>query len=154
MKLARIMSILCLGLLLSGQSSEDGDLDAAFGRDTLVISASEHACYAFDVYLAITPAQQSRGLMHVRYLPDFMGMLFVHQRPRVLSMWMKNTYIPLDMLFIRADGTIANIVTETEPLSLKSNSAVESLNYVLELNAGITKRLHIDTDSRVFFPGG
>ncbi len=152
-KLLRIASILACGLLLSGQRNED-DLDTAFDRDTLVIEASEHACYVFDIYVALTSRQHSRGLMRVRYLPEFTGMLFVYDQPRVLSMWMKNTYIPLDILFIRADGTIANIAHHTVPLSLDSIAAIEPLNFVLELNAGVTDKLRIDTDSKVYFPGG
>ncbi len=93
-----------------------------------------------------------RGLMYVRHLPDFSGMLFVYSRPQLLSMWMKNTYISLDILFIRADGSIANIEKDTKPLSLDSISAIEPLHFALELNAGITERLKIDTQSRVFFP--
>jgi len=153
MKIIRVVSILCIGLILSGQSSEDESLDAVFEKDVLVITASEHACYKFDIYIATTRAQQTRGLMHVRYMPDSTGMLFVYRQPSVLSMWMKNTYMPLDMLFIRADGSIANIETHTEPLSLESISAIEPLNFVLELNAGVTERLGIDTDSRVHFSG-
>lgn len=152
MILARVILILCVGMMLSGQASEDGDLDAAFDKDRLVIQASEHACYVFDVYLALGRQQQLRGLMYVRHLPDFTGMLFVYPQAHVLSMWMKNTYIPLDILFIRADGSIANIAKNTEPLSLESISAIEPLNFALELNAGITDRLKIDTQSRVFFP--
>jgi hypothetical protein len=152
MNLIRVISILCIGLLLSGQSNEDDSLDAAFEKDVLVISASEHACYLFDIYVATTSAQQTRGLMYVRYMPEFTGMLFVYRQPRALSMWMKNTYIPLDMLFIRTDGSIANIATHTEPLSLESIRAIEPLNFVLELNAGVTDRLGIDTESRVHFP--
>jgi len=163
MKIIRGISILCVGLILSGQSSEDESLDATFEKDVLVITASEHACYKFDIYVATTRAQQTRGLMHVRYMPDSTGMLFVYRQPRLLSMWMKNTYMSLDMLFIRADGSIANIETHTEPLSLESISeplslesisAIEPLNFVLELNAGVTERLGIDTDSRVHFPSG
>jgi hypothetical protein len=138
--------------MLSGQSFDDSDLDAAFDKDLLVISASEHACYVFDVYVAMSREQHSRGLMYVRYMPEFTGMLFVYRQSRMLSMWMKNTYIPLDILFIRADGSIANIETHTEPLSLKSISAIEPLNFALELNAGVTERLGIDTESRVHFP--
>ena len=152
MRLTRVIFILCLGVLLSGQASEDGDLDAAFDKDKLVIQASEHACYVFDVYLALSRQQQTRGLMFVRHMSDFTGMLFVYRRAGVLSMWMKNTYIPLDILFIRADGSIANIVANTVPLSLESVSAIEPLNYALELNAGVTERLRIDTESRVYFP--
>lgn len=152
MKVVRILSILCLGFLLSGQGSEDADLDAAFDKDVLVIAASKPACYVFDIYLALSTQQHARGLMFVRYMPELTGMLFVYRQPHVLSLWMKNTYIPLDMVFIRADGTIANIETNTVPLSLDSVRAIEPLNYVLELNAGVTERLGIDTDSRVFLP--
>ncbi|MCH8301423.1 MAG: DUF192 domain-containing protein [Proteobacteria bacterium] len=154
MMMVRVIAILSICCLLSGQSSEGNDLDSAFEKDILIIAASKHACYVFDIYIAMTRAQQSRGLMHVRYMPKFTGMLFVYRQPRVLSMWMKNTYMPLDMLFIRADGSIANIVTNTEPLSLESIHASEPLNFVLELNAGVTERLGIDTQSRVYFSGG
>lgn len=152
MTLVRVVSIICIGLLLSGQAAQDANLDTAFDKDKLVIQASEHACYVFDVYLALGRQQQMRGLMYVRHLPDFSGMLFVYSRPQLLSMWMKNTYISLDILFIRADGSIANIEKDTKPLSLDSISAIEPLHFALELNAGITERLKIDTQSRVFFP--
>jgi uncharacterized membrane protein (UPF0127 family) len=148
----RIISILCLSFLLSGQSNEGDDLDAAFDKDVIVIQASEHACYVFDIYLAMSPQQRSRGLMFVRHMPQFSGMLFVYAQASVLSIWMKDTYIPLDILFIRADGSIANIWTHAEPLSLASMRSIEPLNFVLELNAGVTERLRINTDSFVYLP--
>ena len=153
MMMVRVIAILSICCLLSGQSSEGNDLDSAFEKDILIIAASAHACYVFDIYVAMTRAQQSRGLMYVRYMPESTGMLFVYRQPRVLSLWMKNTYIPLDMLFIRTDGSIANIENNTEPLSLESIRAREPLNFVLELNAGVTERLGIDTQSRVYFSG-
>ncbi|HEX9852471.1 MAG TPA: DUF192 domain-containing protein, partial [Woeseiaceae bacterium] len=63
------------------------------------------------------------------------------------SMWMKNTYIPLDMVFIRGDGRVSSVARNTEPLSLRSVSSTEPVNYVLELNAGVTQRLSIDAGS-------
>lgn len=152
MKWRRVVSIIVIGLLLSAQQSDIKDLNAEYDRGILVIEASADACYAFDVYLAMTGEQRMRGLMYVRHLPAFWGMLFVYPEARVLSMWMKNTYIPLDILFIRADGTIANIATNTVPLSLESIPAIEPLNYALELNGGMTARLGIDTTSRVYLP--
>ena len=154
MIIARIVAILGIGLLLSGQSRQNDDLDAAFDKAILVISAGEHACYAFDIYLALDRKQQMRGLMHVRHMPEFTGMLFVYGDTNIHSMWMKNTFIPLDMVFIRADGTVASIATNTVPQSLKSISSIEPVNFVLELNAGVTERLHINTDSIVYFPTG
>jgi uncharacterized membrane protein (UPF0127 family) len=154
MIIARIVAILSISLLLSGQSSQDDDLDAAFDKAILVISAGEHACYAFDIYLALDRKQQMRGLMHVRHMPEFTGMLFVYRDANIHSMWMKNTFIPLDMLFIRADGTVSSVETDTVPQSLKSVSSIEPVNFVLELNAGVTERLHINTDSIVYFPTG
>lgn len=150
--LPRLAAIVVTALQLSAQSYDVNDLADAFPSDVLVIAASENACYRFEVFLALTREQQSRGLMHVRDLPDFHGMLFVHRRPIVISMWMKNTFIPLDMVFIRADGSISSIEKNTEPQSLASIRSLEPLNYILELNAGITDRLGIDTDSRVHLP--
>jgi len=145
----RIGATILLALLLSGQSYSVGDLDSAFGKNTLVISASEYACHRFDVWIAVTSRQHSRGLMHVRDLPENTGMLFVYRDPGRRAMWMKNTYIPLDMLFIRRDGKVSSLVTNTEPLSLRSISSIEPVTFVLELNAGTATRLQIGVDSQV-----
>ena len=144
--------ILCtLGLAgqASGQAYGPADLDEAFGKATMVISASSLACYRFDLWLARERPQQTRGLMFVRDLPDDTGMLFIYAEPGRRSMWMKNTYLPLDMLFIREDGTVSSIVANTEPLSLRSISSEEPVTYVLELNAGITERLGIVPGDRI-----
>ena len=151
MTIWRITAIIFLGALLSGQVSQDGDLDSAFSTDTLIISADAHACYFFDIYVASSRQQQMRGLMHVRELPEMTGMIFVYRRAEIHSMWMKNTYIPLDMLFIRGDGTVSSVAANTVPLSLDSVASIEPVNYVLELNAGITEKLGIGTGSQVIF---
>jgi uncharacterized membrane protein (UPF0127 family) len=151
MTLLRILTIVCIGFLLSGQTSDDGSLNSSFPKDTLVISADEHACYFFQIYVASSREQQMRGLMHVRSLPKFTGMIFIYRQPGIRSMWMKNTYIPLDMLFIRGDGTISSVETDAVPLTLDSISASEPVNFVLELNAGVTRKLGIGTKSRIIF---
>lgn len=151
MTFLRIMAIVFLGSLLSGQASQDGDLDSAFSKDTLIISADEHACFFFEIYVASSRPQQMRGLMHVRELPEMTGMIFVYRRADIHSMWMKNTYIPLDMLFVRGDGTVSSVAADTVPLSLDSVASIEPVNYVLELNAGVTAKLGIGTNSKVIF---
>lgn len=136
-----------LMLVTSPSLADDAQLDDYFGKANVIIVATAPACYNIDVYVAANHAQRRRGLMYVRDLPTMTGMLFIYDRDDYLSMWMKNTFIPLDMLFIRSDGTIANIETDTQPQSLKSVSAVEPVRYVLELNAGVTQALGIDTES-------
>jgi uncharacterized membrane protein (UPF0127 family) len=145
-----IASYLSIPALAQNNAAEK-DLDSAFQSGTIIIEADQDACYRFDVYLAITRQQQIRGLMHVRRLPAFHGMLFDYSdtKPAIHSMWMKNTYIPLDILFIHEDGRIANIEANTVPLSLKSITSIEPVSYVLELNAGVAERLDITTNSRV-----
>ena len=150
--MARVSAIVATALLLCGQNYDVDDLADAFGTDVLVIEASMYSCYRFEIYLARTAAQTGRGLMHVRHLPDFHGMLFVYRQPRVISMWMKNTFIPLDMVFFRADGSISSIERNTVPQSLDSIASIEPLSYILELNGGITERLSIDTDSIIHLP--
>jgi uncharacterized membrane protein (UPF0127 family) len=142
-------SLLTSIMLLSFTSGSVADeaLDAAFGRDVVIVQASKHACYRFDIWLALERPQQMRGLMHVREMPDTSGMLFVYDSADTHSMWMKNTYISLDIAFVRSDGSIANIETHTEPLSLQSISSIDAVTYVLELNAGVAERLYLDSDS-------
>jgi len=151
MTILRIMAIVCAGFLLSAQSSPESDLDSAFSKDTLIISADDHACYFFDIYIASSREQQMRGLMHVRDLPETTGMIFIYRQAGTRSMWMKNTYIPLDMVFIRGDGAISSVAPDTVPLTLDSVSSIEPVNYVLELNAGVTAKLGIGTESRIIF---
>lgn len=138
------------GLAMSPAVANE-DLDAAFERDTLIVEASKFACHRFDVYIAANNRQRARGLMHVRDLPPTTGMLFVYRDARIISMWMKNTYISLDMVFARADGSVATVVHDTEPLSLRSVASSEPVSFVLELNAGTAARLWIDEDSKIIW---
>ena len=90
----------------------------------------------FEVRLATTPRQQSQGLMFVRDLPASEGMLFVNHEPRPMSMWMKNTFIALDMLFIDARGRIVRIFQRTTPHSLDTLADPTPVKAVLELRGG------------------
>jgi uncharacterized membrane protein (UPF0127 family) len=148
---AKLLFAAAAWLSLTAQSYSPADLDEAFGRGTIVISASSGVCHRIEIWIAERPAQQRRGLMFVRDLPDEHGMLFVYPEPAIRSMWMKNTYIPLDMLFIRGDGGISSILRNTEPLSLRSLSSTEPVNYVLELNGGDVDLLGIVPGDRLVF---
>jgi len=128
----------------------DDELDKRFGKDILIIEASAYGCHRFDIYVAADDTQRSRGLMFVRNLPATTGMIFIYDNEPV-SMWMKNTFIPLDMLFIRRDGTVSSVAHNTEPQSLRSVRSVEPVSFVLELNAGTAERLAIDENSRIYW---
>jgi len=153
----RRLVLLALALWLatgpaSGDTS-DGDstaeLDAAFGRAVITVEG-RMACHGIGVWLAVDAAQRARGLMHVRAMPDDRGMLFLYPGERRVSMWMKNTLIPLDMVFIRADDTVANVAAHTEPLSLESVYSRGPVSAVLELNAGVAARLGIEPGRRIY----
>lgn len=151
-------SLLCLlvsteAALSQTVSYSPADLDSVFAKDTLVIHATENACYRFDIWLAKVRDQQMRGLMFVRDLPEFTGMLFVYDGPGRRSMWMKNTYIPLDIVFIRDDGVVSSIVADAEPLNLTSLSSIEPVPYVLELAGGVAATLGITPGDQVEWSG-
>ena len=124
-------------------------LDDAFdvGRLEIVNDAGE--TIGFDIYLARNGEQQRRGLMFVRNLPATTGMLFIYQGEEMRSMWMKNTYIPLDMGFARADGSVSSVLHDVEPLTLTARASREPVRYVLELNAGTARRFGIGNRSRI-----
>jgi uncharacterized membrane protein (UPF0127 family) len=88
------------------------------------------------VELALTASEQSQGLMHRRELAEDAGMLFVFDEDRPHTFWMRNTLIPLDMLFVRADGTIAGIVESAAPQTDAPRRVGEPSRYVLEVNGG------------------
>jgi uncharacterized membrane protein (UPF0127 family) len=122
-----------------------------FGHSTLAIeSASER--FEFQVEVASSPEQRAHGLMYRRHLPSDHGMLFDFGASRPVSMWMRNTYIPLDMLFIEKDGNIARIAVETEPLSEEAITSGGPVKAVLELQGGITAKLGIRPGDRVVHP--
>ncbi len=126
-----------------------GGLDARFDREALIVVSDDGREHRFDVYIASDFEQQRRGLMFVRKLPEMSGMLFVYDNPGVRAMWMKNTYIPLDMVFARADGSVSSVIHDTIPQTLESHSSIEPVRYVLELNAGTARRLNIGKRSKL-----
>jgi len=127
----------------------DTSLEGSFDQITLIIEADDGERHEFDVYLATDFEQQRRGLMFVRQMPANVGMLFIYEESDIHSMWMKNTFIPLDMVFARADGSVSSVIHDTQPLSLQSRGSTEPVNYVLELNAGTARRLKIGSKSRL-----
>ena len=111
-------------------AATDGSLQ--FEQDRLVIDGGAGR-FEFQVELALTPPQRARGLMFRESLADDHGMLFDFGAPQPVAMWMRNTYIPLDMVFIRANGAIARIIRDAQPLSDTVLDSGEPVRAVLEL---------------------
>jgi hypothetical protein len=122
-----------------------------FDRSRLTVESAAGA-FEFEVELALTPAQRQRGLMYREQLAANAGMLFDFGRIGPVSMWMRNTYIPLDMLFLRANGEIVTIARNTEPRSDAIISADEPVRAVLELPGGTSDRLGLRPGDRVRHP--
>lgn len=126
--------------------------DVTFERSTLKIETVD-AVHSFEIEIAKDDAQRARGLMFRNEMEPDAGMLFIYRRDRVLTMWMANTYLPLDMLFIGADGRIVRIAENTIPLSRTTISSRKRARAVLELNAGTARRLGINAGDRVIYDG-
>jgi uncharacterized membrane protein (UPF0127 family) len=126
---------------------------ATFPRSTLEITqrggGGEQRRYSFRIWVADTPQRAEQGLMFVSDLPETMGMVFPVEPPRVENMWMKNTYIELDMLFIDAHGRVSKIIQRAAPLSLQTLSSDSPVSAVLELKGGQAAKLGLRTGDTV-----
>lgn len=125
---------------------------AQTARSALEIVTAEGRRHAFAVEVAATPDHLARGLMFRRSLAADEGMLFDFGQPQIVAMWMKNTLIPLDMLFLAADGRVINIAERTVPHSLDAHASAAPARAVLEIGGGIVQRLGIRPGDRVVHP--
>ncbi len=108
--------------------------------------------HTFEVEVAKTREQQSRGLMFRRSLGPRDGMIFLHDEPQYITMWMRNTYIPLDMIFIYPDGKVHRIEESAEPLSERIIESGERVTAVLELAGGMAAKLGLKPGDMVRHP--
>ena len=111
--------------------------------------ATKSGVRVFSVELAVTDEERAKGLMFRKELPEGRGMLFDFKREQPVSMWMQNTYVSLDMIFIRDDGRIARIAENTEVLSERIIPSGVPVRAVLEVVAGTAKKLGIAPGDRV-----
>lgn len=154
-------SAICLLLLTLGratadirndQPSDSRELDQIFQRSTLQVATPDARLHRFKVWVADDEPRRARGLMFVKHLNAGDGMLFVYPRPQMIAMWMKNTFIPLDMLFVAPDGKVTRVVENTEPHSLQTIESGGEVLGVVELAAGTAARLKIAPGAQVIHP--
>jgi uncharacterized membrane protein (UPF0127 family) len=143
--IARFGALVALVLALASAPAVAADLQ------TLEI-ITKQGVRTFSVELAKNDEERARGLMFRRELPEGRGMLFDFEREQEVSFWMKNTYIPLDMIFIRADGRIHRIAENTTPESLTGVPSRGPVRGVLEVIAGTARKLGIAPGDRVAHP--
>lgn len=146
MSRAVIAALLCFGVGLGAEARAE-----AFEKQPLTFITSTGR-YPITVEVADTDQERSTGLMFRQSLGDNEGMIFLYPQDEVITMWMKNTYISLDMIFIRADGVIRHIASDTEPFSEQTISAGESVRAVIEMKAGSAKRLGMKAGDKVEYP--
>ena len=115
--------------------------DAAAPRQDIIVIETDAGAHMLSVEIADTPELRERGLMFRHRLGRDKGMLFLYETVQPVAMWMKNTYISLDMVFVRADGTISRIVENTVPHSLETIQSHEPVAAVLEVAAGVASSL-------------
>jgi uncharacterized membrane protein (UPF0127 family) len=141
---AALMSSLLAALAVASPA-----LAQSFEKLAIVTSSGRHE---FQVEVMRTPEQRARGLMFRQHMPADRGMLFDFGRVEPVAMWMQNTYIPLDMFFIAADGRIARIAERTEPHSTRTIPSGEPVLGVLELNGGVAEKIGAKAGDRIEHP--
>ncbi len=149
-------AFLC-GLLLwsavnAAATSDTQRLDRDFSRSTLQIATPDGKLHKIDVWIADNDARRSRGLMFVEDMADDAGMLFIYPQPQSISMWMKNTHLSLDMLFVSADGRVHRVAENTKPMSTDTISSDGTVLAVIELKAGSAARMKIRSGAQVIHP--
>lgn len=148
---ALLMRLFLLAALLAGPAMLQSRAADAAELQPLEI-ATKSGVRMFSVEMAKTDEERAKGLMYRKELPDGRGMLFDFVPEQTISMWMKNTYISLDMIFIGADGRVTRIAENTEPESTRIISSGSPAKAVLEVIGGTARKFGIAPGDQVVHP--
>ena len=149
MKRRLFLSTLAAIPALAHAQAEPTEAQKELPKENLTIVTKDGKRHDFNVEMALTPEQQTVGLMFRKHVPEDGGMLFDWGVPRDSTMWMRNTVSSLDMVFINADGTIRRIAENTVPESLAIIESGGPVRATLELAAGTARRLGIHSGDKV-----
>ncbi len=141
-------ALLCLAPMSAPAVAQPAPAGATQGLEPLKIHTAS-GDHAFSVEVMRTDTERARGLMFRRFLPRDRGMLFDFKTEQPVMMWMKNTYLPLDMVFISHDGVVVNVAENTEPLSERIIPSGAPTYAVLEINAGVANSIGLKPGDRV-----
>ncbi|MFV9875062.1 MAG: DUF192 domain-containing protein [Rickettsiales endosymbiont of Dermacentor nuttalli] len=120
-----------------------------FDKGILTLIRNNIKLYEFTLEIAETKVQRDLGLMHRKEILDSHAMIFIFPVEQRVSMWMKNTFIPLDMLFINSKGVIMEIIENTTPMSKRSILSKDPVSMVVEVKAGTVKKLNINKEDTI-----
>ena len=144
-----IAALLGAGIVAFCAVADDTPRRPSFARDSLTITRADGKVVTYAIEVARGETQQAYGLMYIRHLPKDAGMLFPYDPPREVAYWMKNTFIPLDMLFVGRDHRIARIVADNRPHDVMPVRSQLPVMAVLELNGGEAQAQGIAVGDRV-----
>ncbi len=147
-----VVSVVSAASAQTQGDTKSSETESEQSSETLLLRTRAGTLHKFSVELAVSPAEQSRGLMFRTRLAAKHGMLFLHSPPQRVVMWMKNTYLPLDMLFLDREGKVVQIVERTTPLSLTRIRSTQAISAVLELSANSVSRFELATGDRAEHP--
>ena len=156
MRTSLTLFMLCVLITFSAElySAQPESFLREFPRAQLIINTSNNRCALFDVYVAQTSAQRSQGLMYIESMGKHEGMIFIYNKSAHISMWMKNTVIPLDMLFIDNNLKVAGMHADAIPHSEEIIQSGKDAFVVIELNAGSIEYFNIKAGNQIVFPAG
>lgn len=152
MRRRNLLLMLALAPVAAQAQGESKGPQPELPKQKLIIVTKGGQRHEFNVEMASQPSQQVTGLMFRKAVPADGGMLFDWGHSEISHMWMKNTLVPLDMVFIAADGTIDSIAENTVPRSLRDVSSHGQVLATLELAGGTTARLGISVGDKVLAP--
>ncbi len=151
---AALAAILLVYYFLASKSvvvEDNKEIEYSFRKDgeAYIKGINDEVIVKIDIEIAADGASRNQGLMFREYMGELQGMLFIFERTQEISMWMRNTIIPLDMLFIDADKKIVDIALNTTPFSEEQIVAKVPVMYVIEVNAGFVEKYGIETGQMV-----
>jgi hypothetical protein len=160
MKRLRFLAAVAVALLwlpgatpaVAAESSDAQQLDRNFSRSTLQIATPDAKLHKINIWIADNDTRRARGLMFVEHLEDDDGMLFIYPEPQPITMWMKNTHLSLDMVFVEPNGRVHRVVANTTPMSTDTISSDGDVLAVIELKAGSAERMKIRPGAQVIHP--
>ena len=153
LRLFLILSFLWVGCACAGSTTDQKSSALEFETiDIRLMPGGSRPSVPLSVKLAKTEAQRRHGLMFTSHLSDWSGMLFTFETDAVRRFWMKNTQIPLDILFFDSSGSLVSLIRSAKPFSLALRESKGPARYVLEINGGLAAKMGIQPDAELLLP--